>query len=255
MPAMASWERAYKEGKCDQTQSAFWRAKPTEELYDEASDPYEVRNLADLPEEQGTLRRLRGALHDQLVQNRDAGLLPESEMLDRARGGAIYVMTHDDARYPIAKILEAAEVASSRDETSVRQLIDWMKDSDAAIRYWAAVGCSVRGDSAALAIASLGGLQKDPSPCTRIAADEALVRLGQSIGLDRLVNELDAPGGDALAALDALASLAGMAKPASAAIQEKLKKGLAGQGRANGDTGPRLVDLAAADLLKILGSD
>jgi arylsulfatase A-like enzyme len=255
MPAMASWEKAYKEGKCDPVQSAFWRAKPTEELYDEDADPYEVRNLAGLPEEQGTLRRLRGALHDQLIQNRDAGLLPESEMLDRAKGGAIYSMTQDDARYPIARILEAAELASRRDEAAVGQLIEWMKDSDAAIRYWAAVGCSVRGKTAAPAVAALGGLQNDPSPCARIAANEALVRLGQSVGLDRLVNELDAPGGDALAALDALASLGGMAKPASAAIQAKVQKGLAGQGRANGDSGPRLVDLAAADLLKILEGD
>ncbi|HEV3029717.1 MAG TPA: sulfatase-like hydrolase/transferase, partial [Planctomycetota bacterium] len=255
MPAMASWEKAYKEGKCDQAQSAFWRAKPTEELYDEVSDPYEVRNLAGLPQQEETLRRLRGVLQDQLIQNRDAGLLPESEMLERAKGGAITSMTRDDARYPIARILEAAELASRRDETSVPQLIERMKDSDAAIRYWAAVGCSVRGNQAAPAIAALGGLQNDPSSCTRIAANEALVRLGQTIGLDRLVSELDVPGGDALAALDALASLGGMAKPAKAAIQARLQKSLAGQGRANGETGPRLVDLAAADLLKILGAD
>ncbi|HVR83153.1 MAG TPA: sulfatase-like hydrolase/transferase [Planctomycetota bacterium] len=255
MPAMASWEKAYKEGKCDQAQSAFWRAKPTEELYDEVADPYEVRNLADLPEEEGTLRRLRGALQDQLIQNRDAGLMPESEMVDRAKGGAIYSMTQDDARYPMARILEAAELASRRDESSVPQLIERMKDSDAAIRYWAAVGCSVRGKKAAPAIAALGELQSDSSPCARIAASEALVRLGQPAGLDRLVSELELPGGDALAALDALASLGDLALPAKAAIQARLQKSLAGPGRVNGESGPRLVDLAAADLLKILGPD
>jgi len=251
MPATASWERAYKEGKCNEVQSRFWRAKPTEELYDELADPYEAQNLADRPAEQETLRRLRGALHDQLLQNRDSGLLPESEMLARAKGGPIYSMTQDDARFPVAKVLEAADVASRDDDPSVPKLIEWMKDSDAAVRYWAAVGCSVRGNKAAPAIDSLRGLLDDPSPCTRVAAGEALVRLNQSVGLDRLVSELDAPAGETLAALDALASLGSKAKPAAEAIQGRIQKGLGGKGRANGG----LIDLAAADLLKILGTD
>jgi N-sulfoglucosamine sulfohydrolase len=253
MPATASWEKAYKEGNCNEAQSAFWRPKPTEELYDELADPYEVHNLADRPDAQETLRRLRHTLHDQLLENRDAGFLPESEMLARAQGGSIYSMTQDDHRYPVGRILEAADVASLRDEASVSRLIEWMKDADAAVRTWAAIGCSVRGDKAAPAIEALRKLLDDPSPCARIAAGEALVRLGQSVGLDRLVGELDAPGGDTLAALDALGSLGDKAKPATAAIQAKIQKGLLGPGRANGNSGPRLVDLAASDLLKILG--
>ncbi|HXX93643.1 MAG TPA: sulfatase, partial [Planctomycetota bacterium] len=112
MPATRSWEKAYREGKCDPTQSAFWRPKPAEELYDEEADPYEVHNLAGRPETQEVLRQLRGALRGQLLQNRDAGFLPESEMLARAQGGPLYSMTRDEARYPFARILEVAEAAS-----------------------------------------------------------------------------------------------------------------------------------------------
>ena len=83
-------------------------------------------------------------LHDQLVMNRDCGFLPESEMLVRSRGNSIYAIAHDPSRYPMERILDAADTASSRDSSSVPHLIELMKDADPAVRYWAAVGCSVR---------------------------------------------------------------------------------------------------------------
>ena len=66
------------------------------------------------------------------------------------------------------------------------------------------------------------------------------------------MNELDAPGGDALAALDSLASLGVQAKPAEAAIRAKIQKGSLAVGRENGEAGARFIDLAAGDLFKIL---
>jgi arylsulfatase A-like enzyme len=255
MPATVSWEKAYKEGKCDATQSAFWQPKPTEELYDEEADPYEVVNLASRPEHGETLRRLRKALDDQLRANRDPGFLPEMEMLARAKGGPISSMTADQDRYPFSRIFETADLASSREDSALPQLLERMKDPDAAVRYWAAVGCAVRGPKAASGTPALQALLGDASPPVRVAAGEALVLLGDAAGLDRLVEELDRPSGDTLGALDALASLGAKARPALEAIRAKIKKGLAGEGRANGETGPRLVDLAASDLLKILGED
>lgn len=254
MPAMQSWEKAYKEGKCDETQSAFWRPKPTEELYDEIADPYEVHNLAGRPEEDETLQRLRGALHDQLVQNRDAGFLPESDMVARAKGGPVYAMTQEEARYPFSKVLEAADVASRHDDASLSRLVAWMSDPDPAIRYWAALGCSVRGEKAGSAAEALRGLLEDVSPVVRIAAAEALVRLGKPEGLDRLVKELDLPGADPLAALNSLASLGALAKPVAAVVEAKVQKGLAAESRASRDGVP-YVDLAARDFQKGLGGD
>jgi arylsulfatase A-like enzyme len=255
MPATRSWEQAYKEGKCDPIQSAFWRTKPPEELYDEVADPYEVRNLIQQPELGEVLDRLRRALHDQLIQNRDAGFLPESDMVGRANGQAVYAMTQDESRYPFARILEAADRASRESADSVPLLIQQTKDLDSAVRYWAAIGCSVRGKKAAAAVDALKGLRDDPSAATRVAAAEALFRVGEPEGLNGLVREMDTPGGDALAAVDALASLGAKAKPAAAAIKAKIEKGLAGEAGANGKNGPRMVDLAASDLLKILSED
>ena len=52
---------------------------PDEELYDLDADPFEIRNLAgsDRPEDQATLKRLRGVLEKWIVETKDQGEKPE----------------------------------------------------------------------------------------------------------------------------------------------------------------------------------
>lgn len=226
MPAAVSWEKAYLAGKCDATQSAFWRPKPIEELFDEPADPYEVKNLAENPGESQTLARMRGALHEQLLQNRDAGFLPEAEMVVRAKGDPIQTMTRDETRYPFARVLEAADVAAGRDAASVPKLVKWMGDPDAAVRYWAALGCCVRGQAGlketAAALPALEPLLKDPSSSVRITAAEGMCWLGRAdAGLPALVDALDGEPFDALLALNALEALGDIARPSAAQIAAK----------------------------------
>jgi len=235
MPATASWEKEFLAGRCNDVQSAFWKTKPSEELYDEQADPYEVKNLAGDGSYKETLERLSRALHDQLLQNRDAGLLPEPEMLARAGRGPIWAMTHDETRYPFARILQIADTASQRDAASIGKLLEAMQDKDAAVRYWAAVGCSVRGQAHVAgtdaAVSGLQTLAKDTTPCVRIAAGEALCWVGlEKEGLAALVKELDANNGEynVLMATNALQALGPIAQPqaseiAARADQYKLK--------------------------------
>lgn len=221
MPATVSWERAFKEGKCDGVQSAFWREKEPEELYDEKADPYEVHNLAADPQHRQTLERLRHALREHLLGTRDTGFLPESDMIARSRGGPIRTMADDDRRYPVERIINAAELAARRDAGDVPKLVEMMKDSDPAVRYWAATGCCVRKAAAASAADALRALLKDESPAVRVAAAEGLVQVGRTDeGLAGLVAQLS-NGGDALLALNALDALGDVAKSTSDAVAPK----------------------------------
>jgi hypothetical protein len=247
VPAAASWDNAYHLGICDGDQSAFWNVKPTEELYDEHADPYEVKNLAGYPTARNDLERLRKAIGAQLLANRDSGLLPEAEMLARAHRDPIYAMTHDSTRYPIERILEAADVAGRRDADSVPQLIELMKDPDAAVRYWAAVGCSVRGIEARDAAVSLRALLKDKTPCVRIAAAEALCRADDAAqGLPALVRELRGGELDVLMAINALESLGSAAQP----VRESIASQLSALPRPRGEN---YCSRAAESLLNSLG--
>jgi len=216
MPATVSWEREFRAGRCNELQSVFWNEKPSEELYDELADHYEIHNLAEDPKYENALKRLRQALHEHLLKTRDTGFLPETEMVRRAAGGTIRQMAVDENRYPLAKILEAAEVATRRDPTDMPQLLAWMKDSDHAMRYWAAMGCCVRKQGAAGAASSLPSLLNDPSPPVRIMAAESLCWIGHSEqGLAALMDCLSLPDPmDKVLACNSLDALGEIAKPA-----------------------------------------
>jgi uncharacterized sulfatase len=84
MPTMQAWRRLNAEGKLEGPQKLFFApTKPREELYDVASDPHEVRNLADSPEHRKTLEELRAVMDRWIDQTHDLGAVPERELIER----------------------------------------------------------------------------------------------------------------------------------------------------------------------------
>jgi len=178
-PTTQVWKELYDQGKLEPPKTYFWETKPPEELYDLENDPDEVNNLADSPEHQQILKRLRRAQQELALEIRDVGFLPEGEIHSRSEGSTPYEMGHDDGRYPMKKIMATAELASSLKPDAVGQLIDAFEDEDSAVRYWAAMGILMRGtDAAGAARDALRQALKDPSPYVRVAAAEALGRYG-----------------------------------------------------------------------------
>lgn len=191
MPTTRSWEAAYKSGKTKGPQNFFWQRKPTEELYDTEADPWEVNNLVEDPEYQETLRRLRAENRRYWRSIHDAGFLPEGMMLDRAGGDTIYQMVRDEARYPLAEIMQAAEMASEQDPQHLPKLVQGLQSDDAAIRYWSAVGCAILGPEAKPAEPALRRALEDPSGDVRLAAAESLLKVGiEKLALEQMVEDL-----------------------------------------------------------------
>ncbi len=154
--------------------------KPAEELYDTQNDPFEVHNLARVPEYRGHLERLRGVLHQWMVDTRDTGLLPEADMHRRARGRSPYIMARDRKRYPLEQILEVAELVGAGSACRTR-LLEAADRSDPAIRFWAVTGLMASGlDSASEeSFQCFERALADESPNVRIVAAEALCRCGR----------------------------------------------------------------------------
>ncbi|OGV65088.1 MAG: sulfatase [Lentisphaerae bacterium RIFOXYA12_FULL_48_11] len=174
-PTTAVWKKMYDEGKLKPPQTFFWETKPPEELYDIQADPDEVKNLVDSPDHKVVLNELRKVQRDHVLKIRDVGFLPESEMIRRSNGSTPYEMGHDPKEYPIAKILEMAEFASSLRPDVVSELKDGLKNSDCAVRYWAVLGFVMRGTVVVNSgNAELRELLKDESPAVRIAVARAL---------------------------------------------------------------------------------
>jgi uncharacterized sulfatase len=185
-PTTRIWKALFDSGQATEAQSIFWRVpKSPEELYDLQSDPDEVRNLANSPEHRAILEKLRNAQREHVLATRDVSFLPEGEIHSRSVGSTPYDIGHDAAKYPLERILAAAELASSLDPAAVPQLTQLLRDRDSAVRYWAALGFLMRGQPAvASGSAVLKTALADESPFVRIVAAEALARYGAAADHD-----------------------------------------------------------------------
>ncbi len=77
------------------------------------------------------------------------------------------------------KIIETAEMASSRDVMHLPEIIKRLTDENSSVRYWAAVGCSVLKEQSVIAKESLIELLDDSEIAVRIASAEALYHIGE----------------------------------------------------------------------------
>ena len=80
MPMMKDLVKLHKEGKLSDNQEQFFQLRPFEQLFDTLSDPYELNDIAGLPEHQEKLKELRAAMDDWQVRVKDYGEIPEKEL-------------------------------------------------------------------------------------------------------------------------------------------------------------------------------
>lgn len=205
LPSMRSWHASFVAGGCNPVQARYWGPKPPEELYDVAADPFEIRNLAGDPRHAARLAAMRGALRAEIIATRDTGFIPEG-MFGRLAGEKTIYEYAQSGAYPIERIVDLADKASSREVAALAELVAAMDDPHPIIRYWGAVGCLVLQDRAAPAKAKLLALLGDDWGDIRIVAAEALTCLGEGeTALEGLASELDGPEEyEVLAALNAL---------------------------------------------------
>ncbi len=179
MPGMGSWYDAFKQGRTNAVQARYWLPKPAEELYRIEGDTYELRTLTGSAAESGRRESLRSALRAKLVATRDTGFIPEG-MFDRLRGaGTIYDYAQSSA-YPVERIVDLADRATSRDPQWLTELQAAADDPHPVIRYWAAVGALILQQHAAPLKSRLLSLVRDEVADVRVVAAEALGYHGEA---------------------------------------------------------------------------
>ncbi len=210
------WRDRYVAGDLPAVQARFWERKPPEELYDLRTDPHEVHNLAAGPHHDSTLRRLRTALDEHLVEINDNGFIPEGLDVEG------YADSRAPGAYPIRRVLEAAGIAAQDDPANLPRLVAALDDEDQVVRTWAALGAAVLGARAGPARGRLvRALDGDPSVHVRVQAAEALALLDEPGAAEALGTVLtsDPHPRTRLQAANALAALGGRARPAIAQIR------------------------------------
>ncbi|MEM7485502.1 MAG: sulfatase-like hydrolase/transferase [Bacteroidota bacterium] len=190
--SMKSWENEFLKGNCNEVQSLFWKTKPIEELYNIEVDPWEVNNLALDPNYKEDLERLREVNKSWLKDIKDAGFIPEAELIVRTDGKSAYDYIRSD-KVEIEKIINVAHYATTK-EADISSLLDYLNDDDSAIRYWAATGLLLKTDLPKDVIENLKRVLKDSSPSVSNVIAEILFKFGKhEIALKRLIANLNSP--------------------------------------------------------------
>ncbi|MDC0935393.1 sulfatase-like hydrolase/transferase [Pirellulales bacterium] len=170
---------AHAEGRLPPAAALYFQdAKPVEELYDTASDPHEINNLASDPSYADTLLRMRKEHLDWVARSLDLGLIAEPILAQREQQiDGRYSILREPGRAQLAIKIASAAVAASAGKTALPKLMEAVQHEDAAVRYWGAVGMGNLGEDASSAVEQLQALLNDQSNAVRIAAARALCRM------------------------------------------------------------------------------
>jgi len=88
MPMMRMLLKMRDEGTLSPEQSIWFKStKPSEELYDWTSDPYQLHDLAEDPAYAQDLERLRGVMGKWIVETKDLGAEDERDLLEQMWNG------------------------------------------------------------------------------------------------------------------------------------------------------------------------
>ena len=176
--SIRSWEEICKAGNCNKIQSKFWNTKPAEELYDTENDPWEVNNLALDPTYTDVIMRMREACQGWMLNIKDAGLIPEGEMVER-RGDLSaydYLRKHE---IDLESIMMAAEKATMATPENIEEIKSFIRSEESVVRYWGVTGMLVLGEQSRESIPMLIQALEDASPNVTIIASETLYVLGE----------------------------------------------------------------------------
>lgn len=175
---MQSWEQTCRQGDCDKIQSAFWNVKPVEELYDVTNDPWEVNNLAEDPAYTETLKRMRSANRQWMVNIKDTGVIPEFGMQRIADGSSLYDRIRKEG-VDVEAWINIADQAITADINDLEEFTYLLSDEDFVKRYWAAVALRVLGEDASESKNDLKkAIEKEEAPFVHSMMAEALYVMG-----------------------------------------------------------------------------
>ena len=179
--------------------SLIWQSqKPTEELYDLTTDPFEIQNLADDPEYGSKLQQMRIVLTRWMQTTRDTGIFMEDEYHLRADEESITIYEWIQGLNP-REYMRVLTTASQVGNPNLNVLtnLKLLDNREAGVRFWGTQAArhhiNVPNDLRHRLYQKLVSLLDDPSPSVSIGAAETLIHLNSNVSkaLETLMSHLD----------------------------------------------------------------
>jgi uncharacterized sulfatase len=178
MLSFREWREHYNQGKLNEAQSHFFKAKPVESLYDISKDPHEIHNLASSPAHRETLLHLRSALQTQVKTIHDLSFYPENQMIEFAiADGAGFGKTH---AVEINSLVDAVDLALLPFAEAAKEISKGLKSKNPRIRYWTLTACTSFAKQALRFANTAKELLDDEDDLVRLRATEFLAIIGHT---------------------------------------------------------------------------
>jgi arylsulfatase A-like enzyme len=189
-PAFVEWRDLANAGKLNEAKTAFYKARPPEQLFDLERDPHEVNNLADDPKYANVLLEMRRALQDKVKSLPDVGFFPEPVFLSESQGNGEAFGQKNKAQ--IAKLIDIADLqlrAFPEAKASIEKALNSKQPQE---RYWGFITCGAFGKQAAPFYAKAEKIAaSDPNGLVRVRAAEFLGLAGAADPMPFIYDVLD----------------------------------------------------------------
>ncbi len=171
--AYQEWEKLHIKGELNDVQSAFFKPKKPEYLFNITSDPYETKNLVNDPNFLTTLQDMRTELNSWIKGMPDLSFYPEYILIDHALSNPIaFGKRH---KKEISKYLDVVNLSLSKFNLVEDELIKSLTAVDPWERYWALTAVISFGKKAEKLTPLLLQISKnDPELINRVRGSEFL---------------------------------------------------------------------------------
>ncbi len=167
------WYDLFKKGELNEVQSAFFKTKEPEALYDLKKDPYETQNLANDPDYQEALTGMREKLNNWVLEMPDLSFYPEHYLVNNAFDNP--VLFGQKHKSNIKKYIEIANLQLGEYSEVKPEIEKALKSEDTWQRYWGLIVCSRFGEDAKEMLPVIKRMaQKDSELINRVRAAEYL---------------------------------------------------------------------------------
>jgi len=170
--AFREWRDLARAGKLNDVQSAFFKARAPEQLFDIEKDPHEVNNLAKDPAYENILVEMRKAMKARVRELPDVSFLPETA-LSGCNGDVVTLLKSN--KQQIAKLATIADLQLTPYPEAKAQIKLALDSEDPMARYWGLIVCSSFGETASSFYGKAKEMaEKDPNRLVRTRAVEFL---------------------------------------------------------------------------------